>query len=141
MPLAMTFAAFLARRREALHKTQAQVAERCAVTPEAVSMFETARRKPSFESLLYLAEALQVDRQAFCRFALEHRAPAFYATLGLPPVEAEDLESAGPRMPTSNPLLEDDEEEDREESDWTRRAEGQTPLDSEASTEARERLL
>ena len=85
--MTMTFAAFLARCRERLDKTQAQVAECCAVTPEAISQFESGRRKPRLALLPRLAQALQVDRRLLARFALESRAPEFYAALGLEPVE------------------------------------------------------
>jgi len=91
MPI--TFAAFLTRRRERLGKTQAQVAESCAVTPEAICQFESGRRKPRLALLPDLAQALQVDRRLLARFALDSRAPEFYAMLGLEPVETAELEA------------------------------------------------
>ncbi len=108
MPLSITFPRFLARRRE--------------VTAGAISMFETGRRKPSFETLLLMADALQVDRQLMGRFALESRAPEFYSTLGLAPIEDRDLRSADRRAPFENPFGDDDENEDPEESSWRQRA-------------------
>ncbi|MFB3924263.1 MAG: helix-turn-helix domain-containing protein [Terriglobia bacterium] len=131
-----TFGRFLAHRREALQLTQAQVAERCLLTPEAISMFENGRRRPSLETLLYLAQVLELDPQAFCRFALENRPPEFYAALGLEPVEEQELDHAGQRLPMANPLLEDDDEEEREGSDWTERADGPALLDIEGSPES-----
>ncbi len=91
--MTMDFADFLTRRRQWLGKTQAQVAEGCAVTPEAICQFESGRRKPSLELLPSLADALQVERSLLDRFALQSRAPEFYATLGLDPVEQAELES------------------------------------------------
>ncbi len=137
--MSLTFAAFLAACRESLQQTQAQIAERCAVTPEAISMFETGRRKPSLALLPCLADALRVDRRLLGRFALESRAPELYASLGLPPVRQEDLDSAGQRTPASHPLVEDEEEQEEVDSDWTQRAEGQPVLDTGAAPEARER--
>ncbi len=90
----MTFAAFLAACRQSLLKTQAQVAEGCAVTPEAICQFEHGRRKPSLALLPALADALRVDRGLLGRFALQSRAPELYATLGLAPVEPAELETA-----------------------------------------------
>jgi len=138
MPLPMTFAAFLASRREVLRKTQAEIAAACGITAEAVSQFECSHRKPRLSILPRLADALRVNRTTLSRYALQSRAPEFYDTLGLPLVEQKDLESAGKRTPASNPLLEDDEEEDRDGSNWTRRAEGQTLLDIEETPEAGE---
>ncbi|MCL5671308.1 MAG: helix-turn-helix transcriptional regulator [Acidobacteria bacterium] len=89
----INFAAFLARRREKLGKTQAQVAESCAVTPEAICQFESGRRQPRLALLPRLAQALGVDRRLLARFALQSRAPEFYATLGLEPVEPAELEA------------------------------------------------
>ena len=138
MPKSLRFAAFLARRREALRMPQRQVVGRCLITPEAISQFETAHHQPSLDTLHYLAEALAVDRQAFCRFALQSRAPEFYAALGLPSVEQEELEAPRRRTRTENPLVEADDEE-KVDSDWTQRADGPAALDVEGSAEPTER--
>jgi len=56
-------AAFKQRLREMREKrglSQAQLAERAGLQPAAVSHFETGARKPSFENLVKLAEALSV---------------------------------------------------------------------------------
>ena len=58
----LTFGAFLAACREASGKTQAQVAQACAITPEAICQIERGRRKPAFDLVLALADALQIDR-------------------------------------------------------------------------------
>ena len=58
----ITFGAFLAACREISGKTQAQIAAACAITPEAVCQLERGRRKPRFELVLTLADALQIDR-------------------------------------------------------------------------------
>ena len=92
----ITFGAFLAACREVSGKTQAQIAAACAITPEAVCQLEHGRRKPKFELVLTLADALHVDRALLSRFALQSRAPEFYTTLGLAPVEQEALDSAYP---------------------------------------------
>ncbi len=92
----ISFGAFLAVCREVSGKTQAQIAEACAVTPEAVCQLEHGRRQPKFELVLTLADALHVDRALLSRFALQSRAPEFYTTLGLAPVEQEALDSAYP---------------------------------------------
>ena len=92
----ITFGAFLAACREASGKTQAEVGAACAITPEAVYWVERGRRKPKFELVLTLADALQIDRGLLRRFALQSRAPEFYTTLGLAPVEQEALDSAYP---------------------------------------------
>ena len=97
----ITFGAFLATCREASGKTQAEVGAACAVTGEAVCLVERGRRKPKFELVLTLADALHVDRALLSRFALQSRAPEFYTTLGLEPVEQEALDSAYPHtVPT-----------------------------------------
>ena len=90
------FGAFLAVCREVSGKTQAQIAEACAITPEAVCQLERGRRRPSFELVLALADALQIDRTLLSRFALQSRAPEFYLTLGLAPVEQAALDAAYP---------------------------------------------
>lgn len=90
------FGAFLAVCRDLLGKTQAQIAEACAVTPEALCQIERGRRKPSFELVLTLADALHVDRTLLSRFALQSRALEFYTTLGLAPVEQAALDAAYP---------------------------------------------
>ena len=92
----ISFGAFLAVCREVSGKTQARIAEACAVTPEAVCQLERGRRQPKFELVLTLADALQIDRVLLSRFALQSRAPEFYTTLGLAPVEQEALDSAYP---------------------------------------------
>ena len=51
----------LLEAREARELTQAQLAERAGLPPAAISHFETGGRRPSFENLLRLAEALRVS--------------------------------------------------------------------------------
>lgn len=51
----------LLEAREKSGLTQAQLAERAGMTAAAVSHFETGSRRPSFENLLRLAEALRVS--------------------------------------------------------------------------------
>jgi hypothetical protein len=68
-------------------------------------LVERGRRKPSFEVVLALADALQIDRGLLSRFALQSRAPEFYSTLGLEPVEQEALDSAYPRTVPADILL------------------------------------
>ena len=92
----ISFSAFLAVCREVSGKTQAQIAQACAITPEAVCQLERGRRQPKFELILALADALQIDRGLLSRFALQSRAPEFYATLGLAPIEQAALDAAYP---------------------------------------------
>ena len=92
----ISFGTFLAACREASGKTQAQIGSACGITSEAVCQFERGRRKPTFKLVLTLADDLHVDRGLLARFALQTRAPEFYTTLGLEPVEQPALESAYP---------------------------------------------
>jgi transcriptional regulator with XRE-family HTH domain len=129
----ITFGAFLAVCREVSGKTQAQIAEACAITPEAVCQLERGRRKPGFELILKLADALQVDRALLSRFALQSRAPEFYTTLGLAPVEQEALDAAYPH-PEPAGLLALLSEEPR--SAAAPSLEGPLPLSSAVSSES-----
>jgi transcriptional regulator with XRE-family HTH domain len=47
--------------REKRGLTQAELGERAGLPPAAISHFETGGRKPSFENLVKLAEALRVS--------------------------------------------------------------------------------
>ncbi len=134
--MSMTFAAFLAMCRESLQQTQAQIAARCAITPEAISMFETGRRKPSLTLLPCLADALRVDRGLLCRYALQCRALELYDSLHLPRGAEHELESARHRTPAVNPLLEDSDEPEELDSNWTQRAEGRGWLEPDDSAES-----
>ena len=107
----LTFGAFLAACREASGKTQAQVAAACAITPEAICQIERGRRKPAFDLVLALADALQIDRRLLGRFALQTRASQFYTVLGLEPVGEEALLAACPRLVVFHPLFDNRQEE------------------------------
>ena len=46
--------------RRNLGLSQAQLAEKCGITQQAIHLIEKGARKPSFDTLLKLAEALKV---------------------------------------------------------------------------------
>lgn len=59
------FGGRLRELREAAGLTQAQLAERASLTREGVAQLETGRRKPAWETVLALCEALAVPCTAF----------------------------------------------------------------------------
>lgn len=60
LPSSEIFRTRLREMRETRGLSQAQLAERAGLQPAAVSHFETGSRKPSFDNLVKLAEALSV---------------------------------------------------------------------------------
>ncbi len=56
----MSVAVRIKDRRLDLKITQTQLAERAKLTPAAISQFESGARKPSFDTLSSLADALRV---------------------------------------------------------------------------------
>lgn len=60
-PSAEAFEGRLRSAREARQLSQGELAERTGMQPSAVSHFETGTRKPSFENLRRLADALGVS--------------------------------------------------------------------------------
>ena len=56
----MSVATRIKDRRIALGATQTQLAKKAELTPAAISQFESGARKPSFDALSRLAEALRV---------------------------------------------------------------------------------
>jgi transcriptional regulator with XRE-family HTH domain len=56
----MSVATRIKNRRIDLGATQTQLAKRARLTPAAISQFESGARKPSFDALSQLAEALRV---------------------------------------------------------------------------------
>ncbi len=127
----LTFGAFLAACREASGKTQAQVAAACAITPEAICQIERGRRKPAFDLVLALADALQIDRRLLGRFALQTRASQFYTVLGLEPVGEEALLAACPRLVVFHPLFDNRQEEGQQATPCAQPAEA--PLQPDLS--------
>jgi transcriptional regulator with XRE-family HTH domain len=123
----MTFGAYLAACREASGKTQAQVAAACAITPEAICQIERGRRKPTFDRVLALADALQIDRGLLSRFALQSRASQFYTTLGLEPVGEEALLAACPHLVVFHPLFANPQEEGQQATHGAPPAEAPRP--------------
>ena len=71
----------LRRRRQELHMIQADVAERLAVTPEAVTLWEGGHRRMELSKIPRLARALQIDPKELCAKALQEYHPAFFQTL------------------------------------------------------------
>src|ERR687885_502524 len=57
---AVTFGAWLQRRRRALHLTQAQLAQRVACSPALIRALEAEDRRPSHEIAERLAAALEL---------------------------------------------------------------------------------
>lgn len=56
----MPVASRVKRRRLELKMTQTELAKKATLTPAAISQFESAARKPSFDTLSSLADALKV---------------------------------------------------------------------------------
>ena len=56
----MSIAELIKRRRLELKMTQTQLASNANLTPAAISQFESGTRKPSFNTLSSLADALKV---------------------------------------------------------------------------------
>ena len=128
----LTLGAFLAACREASGKTQAQVAQACAITPEAICQIERGHRKPTFDRVLALADALQIDRGLLSRFALQSRASQFYTTLGLEPVGEEALLAACPHLAVFHPLFDNPQEEGQQPTSYAQPAEA--PMQPDLST-------
>lgn len=71
----------LRRRRKELHLVQAEVAEALNVTSEAVTLWESGRRRMELAKIPRIAAVLQLDAKELCAQALEEFHPAFFATL------------------------------------------------------------
>lgn len=56
----MSVAARIKKRRIELKMTQTQLARAARLTPAAISQFESGARKPSFDTLSSLADALKI---------------------------------------------------------------------------------
>jgi len=56
----MSVAARIKKRRNELDITQTELAKSAGLTPAAISQFESGARKPSFDTLSSLADALKV---------------------------------------------------------------------------------
>ncbi len=56
----MSVSARIKRRRSKLGMTQTQLAKAAKLTPAAISQFESGARKPAFDTLSSLADALKV---------------------------------------------------------------------------------
>jgi len=71
----------LRRRRKELHMIQAHVAAALNVSPEAVTLWESGRRRMELSKIPRLAEALQLDARELCIQALAEFHPTFFHTL------------------------------------------------------------
>jgi transcriptional regulator with XRE-family HTH domain len=71
----------LRRRRQELSLRQADVAEALNVSPEAVTLWESGRRRMELAKLPRIAEALRLDARELCIQALAEFHPAFFRTL------------------------------------------------------------
>jgi transcriptional regulator with XRE-family HTH domain len=67
MASAEWFAGRLRELRENAGLTQAELAEKAGLTREGVAQLETGRRKPAWETVLALCEALGCSCEAFTR--------------------------------------------------------------------------
>ena len=56
----MSVSARIKQRRDKLSMTQTQLAKAAKLTPAAISQFESGARKPAFDTLSSLADALKV---------------------------------------------------------------------------------
>ena len=71
----------LRRRRLELGLLQAEVAEELHVSAEAITMWESGRRRMDLAKLPRLAAVLQIDPKELCTKALSEFHPLFYASL------------------------------------------------------------
>ena len=71
----------LRRRRLELGLLQADVAEELRVSPEAITHWESGRRRMDLSKIPRLATALQIDPKELCTKALSEFHPLFFATL------------------------------------------------------------
>ena len=71
----------LRRRRLELGLLQAEIAEELHVSAEAVTMWESGRRRMDLAKLPRLAAVLEIDPKELCTKALSEFHPLFYASL------------------------------------------------------------
>jgi transcriptional regulator with XRE-family HTH domain len=71
----------LRRRRQELNLLQADVAQALNVSPEAVTLWESGRRRMELAKLPRIAKALRLDARELCIQALAEFHPAFFRTL------------------------------------------------------------
>lgn len=69
----------LRQRREELNLHQADIAEALDVTPEAVGMWESARRRMSLDKIPALADILELHRRDLCVLWFYEFYPLCYA--------------------------------------------------------------
>jgi transcriptional regulator with XRE-family HTH domain len=75
------FTCFIRRRRQALGKTQAEIARACDLTVESITLVEGGHRRLGLERVPRLAAALDVDASELCRMALADQLPVLAAAL------------------------------------------------------------
>jgi DNA-binding XRE family transcriptional regulator len=73
--------ALLRRRRKELHLTQAEVANAVHVTAEAVTSWESGKRRMELSKIPRIAAALQLNAKELCAKALGEFHPIFFAAL------------------------------------------------------------
>lgn len=71
------------RAREAAHLTQAELAEKIDITTNAVAQMETDRMHPKLQTLLNIANVLQLDVNYFLRSSPEQAGEIDELTLSL----------------------------------------------------------
>lgn len=81
------FSRYLRRRRQALGKSQREVAESIGLTEMSITLVEGGRRRLALERVPRLAAALQVDPPELCLLALRCWHPELSAALPMPEVQ------------------------------------------------------
>jgi DNA-binding XRE family transcriptional regulator len=97
MASAECFAGRLRELREAAALTQADLAEKAGLTREGVAQLETGRRKPAWETVLALCEALGCSCEAFTQPPADRPSPG----PGRP--RKESAEAPEPKRPRGRP--------------------------------------
>src|SRR5262245_6193124 len=99
MSKAAWFGGRLRELREGKGWTQAELAERAGLTREGIAQLETGRRKPAWETVIVVSEALGVD----CRAFLEEPAERPEPHRGRPPKAQDPLMPSAPSRKRGRP--------------------------------------
>jgi transcriptional regulator with XRE-family HTH domain len=103
MARAEGFGGRLRELRESARLTQAELAEKAELTREGVAQLETGRRKPAWETVLALCEALGVECTAFCQAPAGRLEPQRGRPRKAPPEEAPAVGQGAKRRPRRRP--------------------------------------
>lgn len=85
------FTRFIRRRRQALGKTQSEIARACGLTEISITLVEGGHRHLGLERVPRMAAILDVDAAQLCRLALADQLPTLAAALDGSPVAAAEL--------------------------------------------------